>query len=101
MLYDRLVRAGLVAQWPGIAAGHVVDEPVSTLDLGVTFDDWADIDHAPITDGQSLAALMEGGNETRVCSRTEWDVGTNQVGVAPNLSCVRTKTHKPTIDEIS
>lgn len=101
MLYDGLVRVGLVARGPGIAEGCVVDEPVSTIDLGVTFDDWAGIDHAPIAHGRSLATLLSGGQEDRDCSRTEWDLGTERAGVAVNLSCVRTTTHKLTIDEIS
>jgi len=101
MLYDGLVRVGLVVRGPGVAANQVVDEPVSIIDLGVTFDDWTGVDHAPLAHGRSLATLLSGGEDPRDCSRTEWDLGTHRAGVAVNLSSVRTKTHKLTIDEIS
>jgi arylsulfatase A-like enzyme len=101
MLYDGLIRVGLVARGPGIARGHVVSEPVSTIDAGVTFDDWAGIAHAPIAHGRSLAGLLSGASERRSGSYTEWDLSTDRCGVAVRLSCIRTQTHKLTVDSIS
>lgn len=98
MLYDGLVRVGLIARGPGIRRGQVVDEPVSTIDLGTTFDDWGDVPHAPTHHGKSLATLMAGGSEPRECSYTEWDLNTDRCGVALSLSSVRTKTHKLTLE---
>jgi len=101
MLYDGLVRVGLIARGPGIAAGNVVHEPVSTIDLGRTFDDWSGVPSATIAHGTSLATLMEGGSEHRQGSYTEWDLGTDRCGVALNLSSIRTKTHKLTVEGLS
>ncbi|MEO1224658.1 MAG: sulfatase-like hydrolase/transferase [Pseudomonadota bacterium] len=101
MLYDGLVRVGLVMRGPGIARGNVVERPVSTIDLGATFYDWAGMEAPPIAHGQSLAKLLSGQDETRDFSRTEWDLGTQRCGVAVNLSSVRTPTLKLTVDSLS
>ena len=37
MHYEGLLRVGLIAKGPGIAAGKVVDQPVATHDLPATF----------------------------------------------------------------
>lgn len=101
MLYDGLVRVGLIARGPGVKAGQVVNEPVSTIDLGSTFDDWAGVPHAAVAHGRSLATLMEGGSDPREGSYSEWDLGTDRCGVALNLSSIRTAAHKLTVDDIS
>jgi arylsulfatase A-like enzyme len=101
MLYDGLVRVGLIARGPGIARAHVVDEPVSTIDLGRTFDEWADVPAAPVAHGNSLATLMAGSREPRECGYTEWDLNTDRCGVALSLSSVRTRTHKLTLEGLS
>ena len=41
MMYDGLLRVGLIMRGPGIEAGRVIGEPVSTLDLYATINDYA------------------------------------------------------------
>ena len=41
MPYDGLLRVGCIVRGPGVPAGKVVPDPVSTLDVGATFLDYA------------------------------------------------------------
>ena len=40
MHYEGLLKVPMIVKGPGVPAGKVVDEPVSTLDLGATFCDY-------------------------------------------------------------
>ena len=70
--YEGLLRVGLLAAGPGVAAGQVVREPVSTLDIAPTFLERAGLD-APLH-GRSLNALLAGKPETHDGALMEWDM---------------------------
>ena len=95
---EDLLRVGLVMSGPGVAAGCVVDEPVSTLDLASTFHDYARVPPALHLQGRSLKPMLGGGAETRAVAYSEWHVHPSRCGVALKLRTVRTKTHKCTIE---
>src|SRR5437764_12071841 len=60
MAYEGLLRVGLLAEGPGVPAGKVVDDPVSTLDLAQTFCDYAGAALPEGTHSRSLRNLIEG-----------------------------------------
>lgn len=101
MHYDGLLRVPLIARGPGVSANAVVEEPVSTIDLGPTLYDYARCDATLDQHGQSLRNLMEGKLETRDFARSEWELLPTRAGVALSLGVVRTKTHKLTLDSQS
>ncbi len=101
MHYEGLLRVPLIARGPGVVANAVVDEPVSTIDLGPTLFDYADCKPVLNPHGHSLRKLMEGQPDERQCARSEWELLPTRAGVALSLRVVRTKTHKLTIDKIS
>lgn len=60
-LYDLGFRTPVVLNWPGeIAAGEIIDEPVSTLDLVPTILSYVNVDPPDHLTGASLRPLMEG-----------------------------------------
>lgn len=61
MLYDVGLKVPMIMGMPGIAEGHVVDDPVELIDLCPTLLDCAGIDLAPEIQGVSLRAALEGG----------------------------------------
>ncbi len=118
MHYEGLLRIGLILRGPGVPAGRVVGDPVSTLDLPATFLDWAGAgwaaparSDAPGPDERhstSLRPLIEdgGGNGAgsgagRDYAFNEWELHPNRAGVQLSLRCVRTKTHKLTYEALS
>ena len=98
MHYEGLLRVGMIARGPGIPAGKVVDEPVSTLDLSPTFCDYAGAEPLLAQHGQSLRSLLETDDATRDYAYCEWELLPARVGVALSLRTVRTKTHKLTLE---
>lgn len=98
MHYEGLLRVGLIVRGPGVSAGAVVDEPVSTLDLGATFHDYASTNALLPQHGSSLRTLLQGGTETRDYALNEWELLPSRAGVQLSLRTVRTKTHKLTLD---
>ena len=73
MPYDGLLWVGLVVMGPGISAGHVVDDPVSTLDLAATFYDWAGIEKPEDVKSDSLRSMIEGKQGvSRDVAYSEW-----------------------------
>jgi arylsulfatase A-like enzyme len=96
--YEDLLRVTLVARGPGVAAGRVVAEPVSTLDLAPTFYDVAGVSAPLAVQGRSLAKLLGGTPETRDVAYSEWHVHPSRCGVGLQLRTVRTRTHKCTFD---
>lgn len=98
MLYEGLLRVGLIARGPGIEADRVVAEPVSTLDLAATFYDYSGIPAALPQHGRSLRTLLEGGAESRDCARSEWELLPGRVGVGLSLRFVRTRHAKLTYE---
>lgn len=98
MHYEGLLRVGLIARGPGVPAGKVVQEPVSTLDLAPTFMDYAQAEPLGTLHGQSLRDLIETDTASREYAYNEWELLANRVGVQLSLRTVRTKTHKLTLE---
>ena len=96
--YEDLLRVGLVMQGPGVQAGQVVHEPVSTLDLAATFYTYAGLSIPAGLQGQSLRPLLEGRRHSRDVAYSEWHVHPSRCGVGLKLRTVRTKTHKCTFE---
>ena len=97
MHYEGLLKVPMIVKGPGVPAGKVVDEPVSTLDLGPTFFDYGTAEAQLAQHGSSLRPLIE-GDATRDFARNEWGLLPGRVGVALELRTVRTRTHKLTVD---
>jgi arylsulfatase A-like enzyme len=95
---EDLLRVGMIAAGPGVHAGRVVDEPVSTLDLAQTFYDFSGISAPAELQGRSLKRLLDGKPEARTAAWSEWHVHPSRCGVALQLRTVRTKTHKATFE---
>lgn len=95
---DDLLRVGLIASGPGVAASRVVDTPVSTLDLAPTFIDYAGSSAPRALQGRSLKTLLQGNEERRDVAYSEWHVHPSRCGVALQLRTVRTRSHKCTFE---
>ncbi|MEM7242751.1 MAG: sulfatase-like hydrolase/transferase [Pseudomonadota bacterium] len=98
MHYDGLLRVPMILRGPGISAGTRNDEPVSTLDLGPTFCDWAGAKPLQTQHGTSLDPLLKDATATRDFALNEWELLPTRAGVGLSLRTIRTKTHKMTID---
>lgn len=100
--YEGVLRVGLIMQGPGIEAGKVIAEPVSTLDLAPTFHEFAGLPVPVHLQGQSLAPLINGDpGASRTAAYNEWFVYKSRFGTDLNLRVVLTRTHKCTFEMIS
>lgn len=99
--YEGLLRVGLVATGPGVAAGRVVDAPVSTLDLAATFCDYAGTSLPAGAQSRSLRPLLEGGSGGRDVAYSEWNMHPSRTGVDLRLRTVRTASAKLSVDLVS
>jgi arylsulfatase A-like enzyme len=97
MMYEGLLRIGCIFRGPGVPAGKVVADPVSTLDLTATWYDYAGIDPRGPLHSRSLRPLIE-GQAGRDFAYNEWDLHPSRCGVALQLRTVRTRTHKLTLE---
>ncbi len=97
MAYEGLLRVGLLFEGPGVPAGKVVPDPVSTLDLAQTFCDYAGTVLPAHVHSMSLRPLVE-GNATRDFARSEWDLRASRCGVDLRLRTVRSRRHKLTVE---
>ena len=97
MAYEGLLRVALFARGPGVPAGKVVRDPVSTLDLPATFADYAGVKLPDARYSRSLKPLME-GDTTRDFAYSEWGLRASRCGADLWLRTVRTKTHKLTLE---
>jgi arylsulfatase A-like enzyme len=99
MMYEGLLRIGLLARGPGVPQGKVVADPVSTLDVPATILDYAGV--APVADwhSRSLRGLIERKGESRDFACHEWDLSASRCGVELKLRTVRTPTHKLTVEQ--
>jgi arylsulfatase A-like enzyme len=97
MPYEGLLRVGCLMHGPGIGAGKVVDDPVSTLDVPATILDFAGVERPGHWHSRSLRPVMD-GRENRPFAYCEWDLNASRCGVALQLRTVRTKTHKLTLE---
>lgn len=101
MHYEGLLRVPLIIKGPGIAAGEVNDNPVSTLDLSATFADLVGTQPLLRQHGRSLMPLLKYPDAGREFALNEWELLPTRAGVALSLRTVRTKTAKMTVDQIS
>ncbi len=99
MLYDGLLRVPMIMAGPGVPEGHVVSDPVSTLDLRSTFADMADI-AAEDDDGNSLVGVLN-GDESREYALNEWEVDAKRSGIDLDLRTIRTKRYRMSVDLIT
>src|SRR6185503_12305440 len=97
MAYEGLLRVGLLLRGPGVPAGKVVQDPVSTLDLTATFADYAGVRLPDARHSRSLKPLIE-RDATRDFAYSEWDLRASRCGVDLWLRTVRTKSHKLTLE---
>ena len=97
MHYEGLLRVPLLVRGPGVQAGAVTDQPVSTLDLGPTMFDCAGAEPLQTQHGTSLKPLFE-ADAARDFALNEWELLPTRAGVALSLRTVRTRTHKMTVD---
>ena len=100
MAYEGLMRVPLVMRGPGVPAGKVIDDPVSTLDLGATFLDAAGVERPANWHSRSLLPVLN-GKEHRAFALNEWDLNASRCGVELKLRTVRTMTHRLTLEVVS
>jgi hypothetical protein len=96
MMYEGVLRVPLIVSGPGVPGGHVVDTPVSTIDLAATFLDSAGLP-CPSEQSRSLHPVMVDG-EQRTCAWSEWHVHPSRLGVALKLNTVRTARYSYTVE---
>lgn len=100
MHYEGLLRVPMIWAGPGVPEGKRSLEPVSTLDLGATFCDYAGTHSLLPQHGQSLRPVIE-GEGTRAFALNEWELLASRAGVGLSLRTVRCKTMKMTVDRLS
>ncbi len=88
----------MILRGPGVRAGGMVDEPVSTLDLAPTFYELAGVERRLPLQGTNLLGLARGERAPRKGAYSEWHVHPSRCGVALQLRTVRTKIHKCTFE---
>jgi arylsulfatase A-like enzyme len=98
MLYDGLLRVGMICRGPGIPEGKVVDEPVSTLDISSTLYDYCQVESPYKNHGESMRKLVENEDASRDFAYNEWNVLPTRCGVALKLRTVRTKRYRLTVE---
>ena len=97
MHYEGLLRVPMIVRGPGSTANRVMSEPVSTLELGPAFCDYAGAAPLQTHHGASLRPLLEDESATRDYAMNEWELLPTRTGVALSLRTVRTRTHKLTV----
>jgi arylsulfatase A-like enzyme len=100
MPYEGLLRVGCLVRGPGVPAGKVVEDPVSTLDIPGTVLDYAGVTPERPLHSQSLRPLRA-GTGARAFAYSEWDLNASRCGVELQRRTVRTRTHKLTLELIS
>ena len=98
--YEGLLRVGLIIKGPGVPAGQIIADPVSTLDLPATFCDYAKTALGDDAQSRSVRPLIESG-ASRDVAHSEWNVNASRCGVPLELRTVRTKTAKLTVEALS
>ena len=97
MPFEGLLNVRAIVKGPDVPVGKVSFEPLSTLDLGATFMDWAGADSLMDIHGQSMRDVIS-GDGTREAAMSEWELLPGRVGVGLSLRTVRSKTAKLTLD---
>ena len=98
MPYEACCASAASSRGPGVPAGKVVADPVSTLDLPATFYDYAGVSRRRALQSRSLRPLIERDDATRDFAYSEWHLHPSRCGVALALRTVRTRTHKLTFE---
>lgn len=99
MAYEGLLRVGLILRGPGVPAGRVVADPVSTLDLAPSFLDVAGAAPGGTLHGGSLRPLWEGRpGAGREVALSEWELLPARTGVALSLRVARGRRWKLTLE---
>ncbi|MSQ71658.1 MAG: DUF4976 domain-containing protein [Betaproteobacteria bacterium] len=98
MMYEGLLRVGLIARGPGVPAGRIVHDPVSTIDLAATFAESAGIGSEWAAHSRSLWPLILRDDASRDFAFNEWHLLPARTGVELKLRTVRTRTHKLTLE---
>ena len=101
MPYEGLLRVGLLFEGPGVPAGKLVADPVSTLDLAQTFCDYGQTSMEVDVHSRSLRPMIETDAASRDFALSEWDLRPSRSGVELQLRTVRTQRHKLTLDLLS
>lgn len=101
MMYEGLLRVGLIVRGPGVPQAKVVTDPVSTLDIPATLIDYAGASPLAPLHGVSLQSLVKGNQDHRDFAFNEWDLDASRCGVELKLRTVRTYGHKLTLEESS
>ncbi|WP_283646166.1 sulfatase-like hydrolase/transferase [Marinovum algicola] len=97
MPFEGLLNVKAIVKGPDVPVGRVSHEPLSTLDLGATFMDWAGADSLMDTHGRSMRDVIS-GEGSRDGALSEWELLPGRVGVGLSLRTVRSKTAKLTMD---
>lgn len=101
MLYEPLTRVSMVCHGFGVPEDVDFHLPVSTIDIGATFLDLANVDSSALTHSRSLVPAMNDDRQGGPYRFLEWDVDNTRycLGREARLRLVRTATHKLIIDE--
>ena len=101
MMYDNLLRVGMIMRGPDIPAGNVISSPVSTMDLAATFCTWGGTVLSEAAQSVSLLNILEGDPPAQDFVYSEWNLAPARVGVELQLRTIRTETARLTVDLIS
>lgn len=97
MPFEGLLNVRAIVKGPDVQKGAVRHDPLSTLDLGATFMDWAGADSLMDIHGRSMRGVIS-GEATREAAFSEWELLPGRVGVGLSLRTVRARTTKLTMD---
>ena len=98
MLYDSLINVGMIVRGPGVAAGSTENAPITTLDVGATFCDYAGTSLPTEAQSVSLKSCFGGAGSPHDAVYSEWDVAPSRCGVRLDLRTVHTGTAKLTME---
>jgi arylsulfatase A-like enzyme len=98
MAYEGLLRVGMIVSGPGVPAGKVMRDPVSTVDITPTFLDYGGVAPARPLHGASLRPLIEGTGGQRRFALSEWKLHPSRTGIELDLRIVRAAEAKLTLD---
>lgn len=97
MAYEGLLRVGMILRGPGIPAGRVVGDPVSTLDLAPTFLEAAGAAPRGALHGASLLPVLR-GTASREVALSEWELLPARTGVPLSLRVARGRRWKLSLE---
>jgi arylsulfatase A-like enzyme len=86
--FEGLLRVPLIVAGPGVAEGHLVSQPTSTLDLAPTLCALGAADADEDYQGESLVPLLGGQAGADRSVYCEWRIDERRFGLALDLRCV-------------